>query len=89
MTDKGDEGEKKERKLLAYAEIIASGPLEKRFRESPLAIIQTLVFSYYFITMVIFLVEAQGVHFINSYIYTILYGSIGGALNVIVGTIGW
>lgn len=80
---------KEQRTLIPYAEVLASGPLERRFKESPIAIIQTLTFFYYFITMIIFLVEAQGVHFINTYIYTIIYGSVGGALNIIVGTIGW
>lgn len=75
--------------LQPYSEVLVSGPNEKRLHESPIAIIQALIFVFFFVTMIISLIEAQGVHFINTYIYMIVYATVGGALIIIVGTISW
>jgi len=72
-----------------YAELLSSADDSKRFRDSPLAIVQGLVMIYFFVNMIILALESQYVHFINVYIYVIIYASLGALLVLLIQCIIW
>ena len=72
-----------------YGEVLASDPKTRSFRESPLAITQGLIFIFFFLTMIVFLIESQGVRFIDVYIFAVLYGAIGLLLVLFQQLILW
>lgn len=70
-----------------FGEVVTYAPEAKR--PTLLSITQLVSLGFFFVTMIFFLLETEHVRFINVYIWTVTYGSVGAFLVLILQVIGF
>lgn len=71
----------------AFGEVVSYVPESRK--PNLISITQAVILGFFFVTFVFFLLENEHVRFINVYVYTVTYGSVGAFLILILQPIGF